>query len=355
MDIASQEHVPSAQPPISKGKISKSSGTKRALALKAAEFTTFEFIEYRIRPLLGPGFRVSASDCETKIVRNTGTGRLTIRYVFDPEIVVFAKLYHNNLGVHSYEVNQALWKHGFNKSGKYRVPQPLGYFADHALLLMLSVQGTPLGAAFDGDSSVDLISGSHEAAEWLAALHLSTLQVGSPDLDLNSLKQYLIADRVIKAVSGCLDKMEMVCELMEMLERRVAKLKADRYSVFTHGRYHHDHVFLTSEATSVIDLDRCCPSDPAKDVAEFIRMLRFTSFKEGFAMERAELATSAFLSSYLAKLPQAAGNLGCYWSIFVFHSLIRELEQSRNKNQKRWKQIEEFHVQEIKKALDFGL
>lgn len=351
---ASQEHLPSAQLPIAVSTIPAPSGSKQALTLKAEELTTVEFIGARICPLLEPGFMVSASDCETKIVRNTGTGRLTIRYVFDPEVVVFAKLYDDNLGIHCYEVNQALWKHGFNKSGRYRVPQPLGFFADHALLLMLGVQGTPLGAAFDGDSSVDLVSGSREAAEWLAALHLSTLRVGSPDLDLDSLKQYCMADRVIKTIAGRPDKMDLVRELMEMLEHRAAKLTADRCSVLTHGRYHHDHVFLMPEATSVIDLDRCRPSDPAKDVAEFIRMLRLTAFKEGFAMERAELAISAFLSSYLAILPQTADSLGCYWATFVFHSLIRGLKQSRNNSNKSWEQIEDFHEQEIKRALDFG-
>ena len=291
------------QPPIAERSISDSSRSKQDLALKADELTSVEFIASRICPLLGPEFKGSTADCEAKIIQNTGTGRLTLRYVFDPEEVVFAKLYDDELGAHCYEVNRELWSIGFNKSGRFRVPQPLGFLADHNLFLMRAVAGTPLGAAFDGDSSVDLVSGSYEAAEWLAALHLSTLRVGTPDSDWDSLKLFRMTSRVIKAVAGRPEKLDMVRELMELLERRVTKLAEDRYSVFTHGRYHHDHVFLSAEATSVIDLDRCRPSDPAKDAAEFIRVLRLTAFKEGFDMERAELATSAFLTVYLAKVP----------------------------------------------------
>ena len=334
--------------------ISESSASKRALTLKVKELTTVEFIGCRICPFLGPGFRGSASDCGTNVVRNNGTGRLTIRYVFDPEVVVFAKLYDDNLGIHSYEVNQALWENGFNKARRYRVPQPLGFLTDHALLLMLGVQGTPLGAAFDGDSSVDLVSGSHEAAEWLTTLHLSKLRVGSPERDLESLKRCWTADLVNKAVAVRPGKRDMVRELMEMLEQRVARLRTESSLVFTHGRYHHDHVFLSPEATSVIDLDRCRPSNPAKDAAEFVRVMRLTAFRSGLAMDRAELATSRFLSCYLTRLPHAAESLGLYLAAFVFHSLLRGLKQRSNTNNKSWEQLEDFHVREIQRALSIG-
>ena len=354
MGAAGQEHLSSMQPPIAEKSISDSSRAKQALALKAAELTAVEFIESRICPFLGPEFMGSAADCEAKIIQNTGTGRLTLRYVFDPEEVVFAKLYDDELGAHCYEVNRELWKIGFNKSGRYRVPQPLAFLEDHNLFLMRAVPGTPLGAAFDGDTSVDLVSGSYEAAEWLSALHLSTLRVGTPDSDWDSLKLFRMTSRVIKAVAGRPEKLDMVRGLMEMLERRVTELTASRYSVFTHGRYHHDHVFLSSEATSVIDLDRCRPSDPAKDAAEFIRVLRLTAFKEGFDMERAELATSAFLTAYLAKVPRAAESLGCYWATFVFHSLLGGIKKGRSKGKKSWEDLMEFYVSEMMRALEFG-
>jgi len=332
-------------------KMSELSASKWALARKAEELTTIDFIECRIRPLLGPGFTGSTSNCSTRIVRNNGTGRLTIRYVFDSDVVVFAKLYDDDLCHHSYEANHALWHHGFDRTGRYRVPQPLGFFPEHAMLLMFGVSGTPLGAALDGDSSVDLISGSQEAAQWLSALHHSTLRVGLPERDLASLKRCWAPDLVMKAVTVQPDKEDMVRELVEILNQSTTRLPGNCGLVFTHGRYHHDHVFLSSEATSVIDLDRCRPSHPAKDVAEFIRLMRLAAFNNGVAMEHVELATSRFLSCYLARLPHTADNLGFYLAAFTFHSLLRGLRQHSNKNDESWKHLEDFHIREIQRAL----
>ena len=330
------------------------SASQRALVRRAEELTTLEFVGCRICPLLGREFMDSASDCRTTIVRNNGTGRLTIRYVFAPEVVVFAKLYDDSLGAHSYEANQALWKYGFNKTGRYRVPQPLGFLADHDLLLMRGVQGTPLGAALHGDSSDDLVSGSQEAAQWLAALHLSTLRVGSPEQVLTSLKRCWEPDLVMKAVTVQPDKADMVRDLVALVERRTTELPGDRCLVFTHGRYHHDHIFVSTEVTSVIDLDRCRPADPAKDVAEFIRLMRLTAFSNGLAMANVELATSKFLSIYLARLPHATESLGCHLAAFTLHSLLRGLKQRSNRDNKSWEQLEDFHVSEIQRALSIG-
>lgn len=354
MGTAGQEHFSSMQQPVAASAISDPSRSKQALALKADELTTAEFIESRIGPFLGPAFQGDASGCEAKIIQNTGTGRLTLRYVFDPETVIYAKLYDDELGAHCYAVNRELWKNGFDNSGRYRVPEPLGFLADRNLLLMRGVPGMPLGAAFDGDASVYLVSGSNEAAEWLAALHLSSLRIGTPDSDWDSLKLFRMASRVIKAAATRPEKLDMVRELLDLLEQRIAKLSASRYFVFTHGRYHHDHVFLSPEATTVIDLDRCRPSDPAKDAAEFIRVLRLTAFKEGFDMERANMATNAFLTTYLAKVPRAADTIGCYWATFVFHSLLGGMKKSRQKGGKSWEELEKFYVHEIRRALDFG-
>jgi len=354
MGTAGQEHLTSAQPPITETFLSVSATAKQALALKANDFTAAEFIESRICPLLGPEFKGAASDCAAKIVQNTGTGRLTLRYVFGEQKVIFAKLYDDELGSHCYEVNRELWNYGFNSTSRHRVPRPLGFLPDHNLLVMGAVTGTPIGAAFDGDSSVDLISSSGEAAEWLAALHLSALRLGTRDTDWDSLKLFRMAGRVIKAVAGRPEKLDMVRELMRQLEERTSKLADDRYLAFTHGRYHHDHVFVSSDATSVIDLDRCRPSDPAKDAAEFVRVLRLTAFKESFDMNLAERATSAFLTSYLAKVPRAAETLGCYWATFVFHSLLGGMKKSRNKGEKSWSELEEFYVREITRALGLG-
>jgi hypothetical protein len=326
---------------------------KEALAWKAKLFTEPEFVQTRILPLMHLTPNGHGPDYSTTIVQNTGTGRLTLRYDFGSENIVYAKLYIDDLGSRCHEVNCALWDAGFNANGRYRVPQPVGFLADHNVLLMRCVPGAPLGAAFDGNASVDLAAGSREAAKWLALLHRSSLKTGTPDSDWDSLKLFRMAGRLIKAAAACPEKLDMVRELMDKIERRITSLPVRREFLFTHGRYHHDHVFLGANVTAVIDLDRCRPSDPAKDAAEFVRVLRLTAFKEGFDMNRADEATTAFLNTYLAEVPEAAASLGCYWAAYVFHSLLGCLKKRRAKGNRSWEELIDFYVSEIRRALDY--
>jgi Phosphotransferase enzyme family len=354
MSTIAQETSLSMQKPVPAGSDSAALFDKVAMARKAVEFTKVEFIEKRIVPLIGTKLNGHSADCHSAVVQNTGTGRLTLRYNFGAENVFFAKLYCDDLGARCHEINSALWGAGFNATSQYRVPQPVGFLADHNLLLIHCVPGTPLGAVFDGDASVDLAAGSREAAKWLAALHRSSLKTGTADSDWDSLKLFRMARRLIKAVAAHPKKLDPVRELLEMLKKRIAELPASRSFVFTHGRYHHDHIFLATGMTSVIDLDRCCPSDPAKDAAEFVRVLRMTAFKEGFDMDRAEEATKTFLETYLAEIPEAAASLGCYWATFVFHSFLGGLKKGRATGERSWDEVMQFYVSEMIRALDFA-
>jgi aminoglycoside phosphotransferase len=354
MDTMGRQTSFSLPHPVPAGSFPVAPMNKEALAQMAEELSTPEFIETRIAPLIHLIPNGHGPDCRCEIVQNAGTGRLTLRYDFGPANVFFAKLYMDDLGSRCHEVNCALWEYGFNAAAQYRVPQPIGFLADYNLLLMRGVPGTPLGAAFDGDASVDLVGGSGEAARWLAALHRSSLKTGAPDFDWESLKLFRMASRVVKAAAARPDKLDMIRELMDLLERRIAELPENRRFVFTHGRYHHDHIFLSPHATAVIDLDRCRPSDPAKDVAEFVRVLRLTAFKEGVDMDRAEQATMTFLNTYLAEVPEAAASLGCYWAAFVFHSLLGGLKKDRAKGKQSWEELMHFYASEIMRALDFA-
>jgi hypothetical protein len=325
---------------------------KELLLRKAAELTTPGFIERRIIPLVRETLNGQGSDCHVEVIQNTGTGRLTIRYDFGSENVFIAKLYTDELGRHCYLVNRALWDAGFNRTSRYRVPEPVGFLPDCNLLVMRRVPGQPLADALRGDASVDLVAASRQAAEWLTVLHCSPLRLGAAEPDWDSMKLFRMAIRLVKAPAAHPENLDLVRDLLHLLEDRITKLPRNRPLVFTHGRYHHDHVFVSADATSVIDLDRCRPSDPAKDAAEFIRVLRLTAFKQGFDMLHADRATRAFLDTYWAGVPHAASSLGCYWATFVFHSLLGGLKKGRSKGSKSWEELLAFYVSEMKRALD---
>ena len=59
-------------------------------------------------------------------------------------------------------------------------------------------------------------------------------------------------------------------------------------------------------------------------------------------MGRAEDATAAFLSTYLAEIPEAAASVGCYWAAFVFHSFLGGLKQGRAKGKRSWEELMPF-------------
>lgn len=322
-------------------------GSKEDLAQRAFALTTNEFVQQRIAASCGFD---SCLDCSTSVLQNTGTGRLTLRYTFGSTVVI-AKMFSDHLGWQSFETTVRLWNTGFNRESRYQVPEPIAFFPDVNLLLMRQVPGIPMAAALEPDRSHELVGYCRRAAQWLAALHRSSLLFGKTETEVQALKLFRLATRLVKAASLHREQLDMMRDLLDVISGRISALSSRRPLVQTHGRYHHDHVFVSNEATVVIDLDRCCPSDPGKDVAEFISVLRKASFKRGLAMDRIEDATDAFLREYLAAMPEAADTVGCYWATAVFHDLLSGMKKCRAKVNRSWEEIQQFYLIEINRAL----
>jgi len=133
----------------------------------------------------------------------------------------------------------------------------------------------------------------------------------------DSLKTFRLANRLVKAAAGAAFPSAYFSWIsLHMLKERFAALPEGRPVVQTHGRFHHDHVFLSPEAVTVIDLDRSRPADPAKDVAEFVRVLRLAAFRAGVDEALTGEVTEAFLAEYLGLVPAAAAGLPHYWLSF---------------------------------------
>jgi aminoglycoside phosphotransferase (APT) family kinase protein len=259
---------------------------------------------------------------ETTVVQDTGTGRVTLRYVSADQQVLFAKLYSDGLGEYSFRLQKALWHNGFGAGSRFQVPEPLAFFPQRNLMLMRGVAGTPLGARLNGHDSTACVEGTRQAARWLAALHQSSIRIGTPEPDWDSLKLFRICVRLLKAAAKQPGQLDFVLDLMDSLKRHLQQLPTTRPLVQTHGRFHQDHVFLHGESIAVIDLDRSRPADPAKDVAEFIRVLRWTIFKTGGDGDLAHAATQAFLAEYLGSVPAAAASVRYYWFAFLMLSVL---------------------------------
>ena len=184
--------------------------------------------------------------------------------------------------------------------------------------------GTPLVALL-GNNSGEWKAGVREAARWLAAFHRSPLRVGDPEPEWDSLKTFRLATRLVKAAAAQPSKRTLLLDVMQMLKERLTDLPEGRPVVQTHGRFHHDHVFLGPEAVTVIDLDRSRPTDAAKDVAEFVRVLRLAAFRAGVEAALTDKVTDAFLGQYLALVPDAEAGLPHYWLSFLVLSYVGHL------------------------------
>ncbi len=329
--------------------------TKEELGRWAVTITDDDFIGRHVFPTLGNGKVHSEARCETTVVQNTGTGRLTLRYDFEDDQICYAKLYTDGLGWHSYRVNRELWEGGFNQSSRYQVPEPLAFLREHNLFLMRGVRGRPLADALSEDvPEFTLVGGARDAARWLSSLHRAPVAVGEVEPDWDSLKIFRVCVRLIKATAARPEMRAQLLDLMHGLKDRVHCLPAQRMVVQTHGRYHHDHVFISPDSVSVIDLDRSRPTDPAKDLAEFLRVLRMTSFKRGLDMKRADEASTAFLQEYMVQVPEAAVGLQFYWSAFLWLSLFGSVKKI-GLNDPNGRALFDFHLSEMERALELKL
>jgi hypothetical protein len=329
--------------------------SKEALARKVHELTSEEFVSERILPLAGDCTVTRETQFAASVVQNTGTGRLTLLYEFGADCGVVAKLYSDDLGLRSYASLQTLRSEGFGPDSRYQVPEPLGFLADHNLLLMRRMPGAAISAALRDDRSFDLVESCREAARWLAKLHGSPLAIGHHETDWDSLKLFRMCTRFLKAASAKPEQLDIMRGLMDEVEASILRLRYDRRFVATHGRYHTDHVFISPQATCVIDLDRVGWSDPGKDLAEFVRVLRSTAFKNGDDMTRIDQASSAFLEEYFSHFPEAAKSLGCYWASSTFHSYLGVMKASRDKERRTCQELTEFYCKEMHYALRLGI
>lgn len=287
---------------------------------------------------------------EMTVLGNPGPGRLILRYDFGQHGVIYAKLYPNDLALHGYGALKALWEAGFNNSSRYRVPEPLLFVPEHRLVLQRGVAGDALASAMHGNTAIDLIEGSREAARWLAALHRSALRIGEPESLWDSLQIFRLFHKLIAAAAAHPAEQRTLRDALLLLQDQFQGLPAEYPVVLCHGRFRYEHVFLSSGAVSVIDLDQCRPAAPARDAAEFVHALRWEAFKIGFDLGLAAEASKAFLEEYLTLMPQAAPTILPYWSAFTLVTLLRYFKRTHTPERQRY---QAFLLEEMQRIREF--
>jgi hypothetical protein len=325
--------------------MARQSERQRRLAARIEQISRCDMLDRLIYRTL-PEYRNGGGRpelCRMRLVQNDGTGAATVEYETEHSIRVFAKLYFDDSGAHSYEIMRTLWKNGFGPEDPFQVAEPLGFFPEYNLLLTRAAPGLPVASA-SNDS--ELAAGARRAADWLVHLHRSSLRVGSDRYPWEAYHKLI--RRLAKASAKHPDKLEGMTELLDRWEAACSNFELK--FVQAHGQFRHIHVFVSNGKTTVIDLDRSRPSDPGKDLAEFIHRMRTHAFKASGGATRAAEATDAFLGHYAAQLPENLANLFFYWGYHTLVSLWRFMKSSTTGDQD-WERMTDYYKSEFEYAL----
>lgn len=311
---------------------------KAELGRRVAAASETEFLEARFRPLVeaangGPSGNGNGhqADWGVRVIQLDSTGAATVEVRRSGGRAVFAKFFPP--GTEGRAIHDKLVRlrdeGGFGAGAPYQVVEPLAWMGELDLLVCAEALGPSVADVLGGDDPAARLAAVREAATWLGRLHSTPLRIGKPHSMLVSTEILSLTRRLAKVAADQPERVPPALRMITQLEA-LALDTVDGLAVQSHGQYRPIHVFLGGGATTVIDLDRSRPSDPARDTAEFLHRLRRQLTGDGRSSEEVEAATDAFLDAYRAAVPDAAAwlaNLRFHWARFVFHSMNRKLKK----------------------------
>lgn len=158
-------------------------------------------------------------------------------------------------------------------TGRWTVPQPLGYLPERALVLYRAGSGVPLSSLLD-DAAAE--QGVVEAARWLARLHRSGAllpRVLDTTREIGSALQW--------AATLAAHDAELHRPALRLASRWATVGPPGPAAVVPlHKDFHPGHV-LVDEQVCVLDLDEARLGDPAYDVAHFCAYLKCGGHRAG--------------------------------------------------------------------------
>jgi hypothetical protein len=206
-------------------------------------------------------------------------------------------------GAREFEAMRLLWNAGFGLDSRFRIPQPVQHFPDLDLILQEKAHGSKL-RSFLGKGTEVSLGYACVAGLWLAKLH--NLKVSSPETctyadEIGSLRTF------VSALTTYQPKMAAELEqLASVLEHRFATFEPTPTRM-VHGDFHPDHIFVGRDFITVIDFERFCLSDPARDLGSFIAHMRTTACFCGRGLDAVNHEIGAFLGSYFSAVPFIEG------------------------------------------------
>jgi len=203
-----------------------------------------------------------------------------------------------------FEAMRLLWGAGFGQDNRFRIPQPLHHFEDLRLIIQEKVRGSKL-RAFLGDGSDTSFQHARMTGLWLAKLH--NMPVANPRIcayedEKASLRMY------VEALKN--DQPQLESELRRFAANAEQCFDSFRgvQAAHVHGDFHPDHIYVANDFITVIDFERFCIGDPARDLGSFVGHMRTTAGCLGKSLETVNRQIAAFLESYFSGVSEAHGH-----------------------------------------------
>lgn len=96
-----------------------------------------------------------------------------------------------------------------------------------------------------------------------------------------------------------------------------------------HGQFRPAHVFIDDTRATVIDIEKICLSDPAKDVARFCHVLKKTCLEERGDAERSDRVAQEFVAEYRAHSESNLENLPYFRALLALKAFAKLLKNRK--------------------------
>lgn len=315
-------------------------------------FADRDFVRSRVAPFLPELARDwDPADWNVEVVRSKASDRITLRYTFGRLAVIYGKIYCNaSVGRATHRSLAHLWKQGFAAGSGQEVPEPLGFVEEANLLLMRRAEGTPLNELAADGPLEKVLSAVRMAAQWLAKYHaieIPGLPVQSPCERIEILK---LTDALAKTAAARPDQSSLLIGMLHDLHAVAPRGDSSLRMVPLHGQFRPAHVYTNGNCTTVIDIEKICLSDPAKDGARFVHVLKKTCFEEGGNAERADRLAQEFITEYSKLAPSNFETLAYFQALWAFKALAKLLKTHKADEDKR-QLIGELYRLDFEKAI----
>ena len=222
-----------------------------------------------------------------------------------------------------FQAMAALARGGFAPQAEFSIPQPLVYLSELRVLLEEKVPGPSAKEIFLNGSSYEQAAVAERSARWLACFHDAAPPFGKV---AGSGAQIELCRRWAGEIASFGEPLAAKCERLIRRFEAVAPASGTNGFRAGHGSYMPEHVILSGERTTTIDLDEYDVADPARDLAWFVVSLQRLALQHLGSLHSLDDPVQHFVETYAAAGPAGAtAHLPFYRAAECLHRARRDL------------------------------